>query len=691
MPNALNNGRDQAISQYEISFLPGSSIDAIDSHFMSFGNLNASAYAKLNLSKGMKFKDRVVPLSDDTDPILDINFYNSVEIDGMYAKVGDITEVEDSENYEQVEGVVPKLIWGNSDDPAFPYQLCNYLHTITWAVDGLEPEVIGGYADGARLSHKVTSRGYYLDDSDNRIYKDIHAGWATAEDATEYSEYVTVTGDTTYYAVFTGEGPATVVEFAGPDMEIDQVVSIITSGNISGSDFASFNSDSYIRFYDDMDLAVTMGVNLNKPLTLDLGGYTLSRKGSVPDKVSAFNLSGATVNIKNGKIDVSMIGLATVDTLSTLNLEDVDVSFDNYPAFNVNGALNLDGVNLVGLSDSPKVPAIALASDSSASVDVTDSTVDIVGPLFTHLGSQGANVIDISLTSVDIKAGSVFYIFDSSLDKINPNTSLNIELTDNTIDSDVVFNVPGKNDGTPALNAVFTVNSGTFTSSPDTSECGELVLPVGQSIVHVNNNFYALLESNLEFKFNLSLECGFTAYFYLPTDFDITDVTTYKDEFTTDDLGRETIDGVEYYKVAVEGISPSSVLDELVINVGFVNAELTCEAKVVYAPTDYFAKLLTSPDVLDLKLTAAAMSYIAAAYEYDAAHLPEAFANLLESDAYIANIRQSDEIPAAYEESDLGNIGVAFTGAQLHLSSTLSVRFNLKDSFNGTLNVGDNE
>ena len=692
VPNGLSIGRDEAISHYEISFLPGSSIDVIDSHFLNFGNLNAGAYAKLNLSKGMKFKTREVPLFDDTDPILDINFYNSVEIDGMYAKVGDITEVEDSEDYEQVEGEVPKLIWGNSDDPDFPYQLCNYLYTVTWNVKGLEPEIVVGYADGAKLSHKVASRGYYVDETDNRIYRDIHVGWATSEEEdAEYSEYITVTGDMTYYAKFSGEGPATVVEFATSEMKVEDVVSIITTDTISGSDFAAFEEGAYVYLYEDVNLGITTGVNLNKTLTLDLGGKTLTRTGSVSDKVSAFNLNGSAVTVKNGKINLSMIGLATVDPLSTLCLMDVDVSFDNYPLINASGMLNLNGVNIVGLSDSTKVPAIALASDGSATVNVTDSTVDVNGPLFTHTGSESANVMDITLDAVDIKAGSVFYIFDISLDKINPATKLNIKLTDNTVDSDVVFNVPGRNDGTPALDAEFTVNSGTFSANPDTSECGKLTLPVGQSIVHVNNSFYTLLESSLEFKFNLSLEYGFTAYFYLPTSLELTDVTTYKDTFVADELAVEEIEGEEYYKVAVDGISPSSVLNDIVINVGFTDAERSCVAKVVYAPTSYFAKLLSSPDVLDLKLTAAAMSYIEAAYAYDSVKLPEAFVTLLDSDAYAENKRATDEIPASYEESDLGNISVAFTGAQLHLSSTLSVRFNLKESFSGTLNVGDSE
>jgi hypothetical protein len=92
-------------------------------------------------------------------------------------------------------------------------------------------------------------------------------------------------------------------------------------------------------------------------------------------------------------------------------------------------------------------------------------------------------------------------------------------------------------------------------------------------------------------------------------------------------------------------------------------------------------------DPLKRKLACAAARYVAGAYEYSGSILPEEFSKLMLTDEYLGSCRSLDDVPKSQQVADKGNIAVAFRGAQLYLSSNMSVRFNLNSDFTGSVTI----
>ena len=696
---ATHSTDPEVVRHYEVSFLAGSSVDRIDNNFfVPSYQATVDSYAILNFEKGVKFAEKKVPICEgESAPheTLDIRFYNDISTDGVSAILKGRTEVIDDENYEQVEGQTPKLIWGTSNDEKFPYQLCNKICTVTLKIpntDGTYTDTSFNIGDGATTSYSVSTRGFYEKDGD--IYEEIHVGWATSPDATEYSEFITVTEEeSTYYAVFVSEGPATVIEYASAEKDV--IKSIVTGNTVSSAHIAKFDNGSYVYFTDritgDIILDVTSSVNLeSKSLTLDLNGKTLKRIGSISNAISLFDLSGSTLNVKNGKINVSMVGFATLNNGATLSLDDVDLSFDSYPAFTVNkGTVNLVSASSVKQNgNSTDIPVFVLGKSGSATVNITGGSVDVLGTVFTHTGSNTANNITVNLNGVEISADSIACIYNSATAAINNNTTLTLNMDDGCV-SNVrqAFCVPLGKGGNPALQATFNVNGGTFTSDPADLEYGKLVLPEGKIIVS-KDGVYSLLDKEIEVGFNMSFEYGFAVDFYIPVTLALDSAKSYKDTFQKDNLRITTVNGTDFYVVTVDGIDPSFALNTVTVALDFTEADVRYTSNVRFSPIEYFANELKSSNINDVKLTVSAMNYIEAVYKYYNVRIPNEFKALTATEKYASNLRT---FAPTHQTADLGNIKDAFTGAQLYLSSDLAVRFNIRDGFSGTLTVDGTE
>jgi hypothetical protein len=252
-----------------------------------------------------------------------------------------------------------------------------------------------------------------------------------------------------------------------------------------------------------------------------------------------------------------------------------------------------------------------------------------------------------------------------------------------------VFDVSNRSSGKTSLDGTYTIGAGCYLDAIPNIESSRVVLPEGMSVLAVSHETfgYMVASNTLTFKFNIHLGTDLLAYFYIPAREDIAYFESYSGITDVKDLDKITDGDTEYYVGSVGGISVSDALDVISVKIGFLDENGNVFAMTIdYDPIDYFEVLLSDNDPLVRKLAAASLSYIKAAYEYSLSYIGNDAKALFESENYLINVRTEKEI-VALPDVDRGNIGVAFTGAQLYLSNDLAIRFNLRSDFTGTLNI----
>ncbi len=680
----------------EVSFINGSGFNTLGPTFLSWEGIYDS-WVHINIEKSAKFASPSVPLGELNESA-SVNYYNSIEHSGNYMVFGEKTELA-PEGYINTPDGIQKLIWGFSGDAEYPHSLCHTLYSVNFydtedAPISMDMHGYSGYADGVTLDFVLGEESYFfknIEGAGQRVFKRVPGGWSATPARTEYTKKLTVTGNASYYAVSEEVGPASVVEFA--DADLSSVASALFTTEITDTDFASFASGAYLYFYDDVTLASTSPVEISGTLYIDLGGHKLMKNTSMADGVAAFNIIGGALNVRNGIVIVSTTGFVSVLDDGALNLSDVKVSFDSYPAFTLEGgSVNITGTDksaIEGRTLDRNVPAFMLSGGGAKGVNISNTAITLEGPLATHSAFGEVADIHISLSDCEnVKVHSIFKLYSAVSDNVPEDTALDIYLDGCRVDAERVFDIASRSDGTPAIEASFYLSDSLFTSDPrDTS--GTVICPIGYVILTSGSGDYrysVARPSGIEMKFNLALSFDFMAKFYIKSDADIRYVDTYLGRTAVSELDVVNLEGVDYYVVTLGGISASDALDTLELSVGFVGADsLEYSTHFAYSPTDYFAELLGGSDPLARKLSAAAMNYITAAYAYKSCELPAGFAELLAGDSYAAELRDMNAIPTIASSGALGNISLAFSGVQLYLSSNISFRFNLRADFTGTL------
>ncbi len=682
--------RGDAAANYSVTFTSGAGFDKLDKYFIQNNNSEDGMYVKVNIIKGASFANPEVPVKDDLDSSIDLSFYNKAEFDGVKMLPSEMTSLAE-ENEEQLPGQTPKLIFGASGNQDAPYRLCNFLSDVTFITGGVS-ETFTGYADGLTVSYEKDSRGYYFDTDENgneRVYLDVHSGWR-AEGSDEVLKTVTLTEKShTFYAAFEDVGPAVLVEFASSEMREDEILNAYMEKDVDGSFFESVKAGSYLYLYEDATLDISSAVEISGGgvITLDLGGHTLERFEAVESSLTLFKVSGGELVLKNGQIRTGFAGVAELNDLATLTVMNLDCLYGSVPAFFVNnGVLILDGSALRSRSDSTTSPAVMLATDGGhAEAYLSDTAVDISGPLFSHTSDGGkADITAVISDSDDVKVGSVFSVSSASVN-ISPETTVKITASGSDITCKSVFDIPKRADGEPLIDLTAEIKSGSFSADPRLAEVN-LILDSGKSIVATASG-YTVAESGFSVKYSMSLKDSFTAKFYIPVDSQFVSVISYAGETAREELNSVSLDGEEYYVFEISGISVSNALDKVKLGIRFTLESGEYVADLSYSPIDYFKTLLNSDDTLTAKLSAAAVRYVAAAYEYSGCPLPKELCEVLGSEEYQSRLRDLSEVIVKHTEADLGNISEVFTGAQLYLSSTLSVRFNIRSGYTGKVTV----
>ena len=669
-----------------ISFTNCSSFNIIENNFLKIDGQNVTA--NVFIGKGCKFPTKEIPFVADG---FSYSLIDSIVREGNRVILGN-TEAMLPEGIEQDESD-PKFIWGDSCDPKLPYQLCHYTCDVTWYdTPDAEGVKVTGVADGALLTKDAPTKGYYLNSEDNRIYSDVHIGWNVDPESTVAIKRVLITDkDTKLYAIFRSDR-LSVVCYSSPDMRLENIISGVSGNLITNANIASFAKSSYVYFFEDVSFMADEPIEFDKSLTLDLGGHTFTKNVSTEIGSGIIIVpSGVDLTFKNGKILSSMTNVASVN--GSIAFDGVEIRYDSSAAFVVNGgSVKLQNSTLKQMTYDAVTPAFQLKNTAAANIEIAATAIDVKGALFASTTTQSAPV-SISLHNLDtVRADSIYYV-NSSVAEVLTNEKLTLALENVDVDAREVFNVALNSLGKASGNIEYVMSGNcTFSTKPNTKG-GTLKLGEGLGIVGVKGGEYnyTIGENPIEVKFNAELRSGFTLNFYIPKSLPVTEVSTLIDTTAKDNLKVESIDGVECYVYSVNGINVADCLAITELKVGFTIGENSYVAEFEYGLLDYFSELLASDDPLVRKLCAAAMHYVESAYVYTGSVMPNAFVELLDSSAYNNALRVADELPELKNNTSLGNLSVAFSGAQLYLSSEFKVRFNLKSDFTGTLNVNGTE
>ena len=669
-----------------ISFANGSGFNFLDDTFLVIDN--PECVASVNISKGARFKEQNIPVNATT---FSVNYYDSIEVYGdnkNFVKFGNEVQLLTSGEQDPDN---PELIWGNSGDPEYPHQLCQYLCNVTWNINGVETRV-EGYADGLKIRYPAEAAGYYSEDG--KVYLDIHDGWSKNEDGSDWEHTVTVTDkEVTYYAVFS-KGEVTIVEYSSSDMSDENIIGGIIGDTITKNTFNEFSENSYIRFYKDVHYDTDEKIVIGKSLTLDLGGYTFYKDLVFSHESAALEiLDGVEFTIINGTVSSSRTSLAVIDGTGILNVgKDAVVLYDTAALIKINkGTVNFNGATVEHRTTDNYVPAILYTGEGgAATVNFTETTVNAAGALATYLPGAGAHEMTLNIKDCEyVGADSLFALYGTVADNITEGSRITFTMENSGAKTREVFEVPARSNGKTSLEGTYTIGEGCYLDAIPTVSSGEVVLPEGMHVLAVDHPIfsYTVAENDLAFKFNLKLTVGFTANFYVPTTEDVAYFESYLGRVDVADLAKTTIDGVEYYVGSVDGISVSNALDVISVKIGFKDAEGNVFAmNIDYDLVDYFRDLLSDDDPLVRKLGAAALTYVKAGYEYTSSVLSIKARELLASEDYLLNVRPGKDV-IDRDDVDRGNIAVAFRGAQLYLSSDLALRLNIKEGFTGDINV----
>ncbi len=678
-----------------VSFTGTSSFNTLRDSFLKQENTFDGTKITVNIAAGARFPTKEIPI---TARGFKVNYYDSIAVDGHLVHFGNKTELLGAGEEQPTEGP-RKLEWGKSASTAYPYQLCTFFAKVTWVMENgdevTDPE---SYAGGVILENDLSAsiENPYSVAADGRITSKSHDGWSVSADRLNPSKTVTLAAKTNkFYAAFS-ERTLNVVEFTSSAMTLDTIVGGITGNEITSADFNSFREGAYVKFYADMVWTTDDTYTFDSTLTLDLGGKTFSKNLVASHGSGNFLVEGGALTVKGGKISSSLASFATV-TGGTVTLDGVTLTFDAYPAFNViSGNVTLTNSAVEQRSADTDIPAFSISGADGANINIDTTRVAVNGPFAVLSAKDGVfGAANVTVNSCgDFTADSLITAYRYSADAFPAGAAVNVALDTVLLTSREVFDIGNKDNGAPALDVFASITDGCyFTAKPEVL-AGELILPEGKTVLGFNEpgNSFRYKISTLELPsvmFNLTLEENFTANFYVPCESAITSASTYLGATAVSGLPVRAIDGVAYYVVAVTGINPTSILDTIEIKLSYRSAADGIEytAELEYFITEYFDRLLSDRDPLMKKLAASAINYIASVYEYKDCELTEDFAALLADDRYLDALRPTDELPKAVSETDIGNLGVAFTGAQLYLSSDLYLRFNLRESFSGTVNL----
>ena len=673
-----------------ITFAGTSTFNDIRNNLVTMDNTVSDTQVTVNVGKGIRFATPEVPISAEK---FDVNFYDSIVVDGNAVIYGNITELLGAGEEQTPEA--PKLIWGRSTSYEYPYQLCTFLVSVTWNVNGAETTE-EGYADGVILENEQPTEGFKLTEKGATL--ETHDGWSLSPEFTDPQKTVTLTApSTTYYAVFS-KNAVSVVEYT--DATKTEIVSGVVGNELTSRELDSFRDGSYVCFYENMVWASDESYILNKSLTIDLAGKSFEKNLVLSKDSGNFIVQGGKLTLKNGIVSSSLTSFATVTEGGSVTLDGVTLTFDTSPAFNVrSGAVSLANSVLEQGSTDIDIPAFSLSPEGAVRVAVDSVDMALSGPFAVATAADSVfESAEIDIKNCDsFTADSLITAYEYAADAIPEGASLNMSLDNVLLKSRSVFDVGTRWNGVPAIDIFCFMTDGCyFTAKPEIAS-GELMFPDGKTVVGFNKegNEFSYMIATLELPnimFNLALEEGFTANFYIPKESSLSRAANYLGSYSKDVLSVTAIEGVAYYVIPVSGINPTSILDAIEIELSYISSVDGVEytAELEYFVTDYFDRLLSDSDPLVKKLAAAAINYVSSAYTYGKCETTDEFEALLSDDRYLDTLRPAEELPAVVSKSDIGNLSVAFTGAQLYLSSDLYLRFNLRESFSGTLALDGN-
>lgn len=667
----------------DISFLEGSGFTPLGENFINNQSEQDANYVHLNIEKGATFAEPTIPIDEfNLHSTVEVTIYNDIIYDNGHHTFFEPTSLLE-EGEEQVEGEFKKLIWGYSGNDSYPYRLCHKLCDVVWVDNGTETEV-KGYADGVKLKNSLTSDyDYYF--VDDKVYYDVHIGWSMTEDMAEYSEYAHITDSCNFYSVYDQIGPASVVEFTSPSFTKENIKTVIVKDKISAAELSSFSNGSYVLLYTDVALEAIAPAELSSSFTLDLAGHSFTTTFNSVENY-AIAISSPTLNIKNGTIRTTASVFAAIQNGGTVILDGVNAYYDILPLFDVkNGTLTVTDSKITSLSYDELAAALILGN---ANVTLNKTELETAGILATHRSTGSAITATLTLNEcASVKAESLFAIPYAANGTYDPQTNVTVSIDKSFVDCGKTMDIPVMEDGTSPIQATLNIMGGTFANDPRSENCA-IVLPEGKTVVCLPDGSFTVGTGDAAIKMGYTLMNDLAIRVYVPATLNVTYVSYFNVKIAKEDMQLTELGGESYYLAVIGGIAPSDALATLYVDIAHENEQGEISTlPVAFTPVEYFAELLTNTDTLVRKLSASAMRYVAAAYSYVEKVIPADFAELLASDAYISNVRDAADVPERNAAPELGNISLAFSTAQLYLSGSVGVRFNLRADFSGEITV----
>jgi len=566
--------------------------------------------------------------------------------------------------------------------------------TITWVNDTVSTPVV--YKVGTVIDlEAIRVPVIRLENGINQAYIQ-ETGWfdydtyLTTELIVEVSEYYSyytrVTSEKVKWAVFNADESAIISSSLDYDYD-----------NVPSEAFNVLKTGYTLRFYTDLGYQDTNDktyLQLPADAVVDLNGHTFTKKS---DRFYNAVAEGTTCTVKNGTLDsgsqnvsyglpnnkgsITFVNMNLIYTGEsamfdhrggTINIEGGTVYSPNAVMDSLSARAATGKIISLNLKNVESIVCKGLVAIRMSSTDGTSAYTT-----FAHVSIEGCNVETTTLLTAGT-GGSA-------------NNTIDLTIKDSYINASYDYLYAMQTDAAVTVN----VESSHFSHNPKTGipastdsvtyyGIDNFVMATGQDIVENDEGLYLFsVKIPVTLSWNLSLYSDFDINFYLG----IKGITSVTVNGVSYDLSTLEKDGNRYI-ITLGSIPASEVAQQIVFTVGYGDG-MTFEKTL--SIVDYAKEIIDGNYLaFEKELLATAIQYVAAAYVYaneldaECDDMPEALAELIVSESFLANLPENESIESTITTASLKD---AIYSAQLKLAARLLFRFNLKSDFTGSITV----
>ena len=568
-------------------------------------------------------------------------------------------------------------------DTAHPYVITDSFVTLTFK-NGTETTAMRyasnftGPLDSA-VSYAIVKVGNV-----NKV-EELHGGWID-EQGNQVTDFVPVDG----MVLTAGQGEATGI-YATWAIFNAYETEVKYHSLQDGADLPTNTNDligeyGILRLYSDLSYtAAATTVLLPDGAVIDLNGNTLTMANF---RFGMRDSAKEGYTIKNGTLDCSPnnnnILYANPDKRGYANFDTVTF-IGSTNIFDIrSGTLNLTNCTYNGSSSFVYAGSKVLTEDpNQISVNINGGNYTTTSDFITIKGTSGGNY----LLKLDVQVNgnttiSCGYLVNLS-GGYNPASKVDVSFSGAQVYS------PSPKLINSTVDTIFNVSflEGCRFSQDPTDISGsyapdKIITPGGLAIVPKQSGVYCYaVDIPVSIDWNLTLYTDFNVNFIVRYEnIDYVKVNGIKKSLT----GARQPDGS--YVISVKSVAANLLAENITVEVGYDDGYSVEFTKSV---VDYASAIIDGQyNDLTKALVASSMNYVLTAYEYaqtvdaEAKDTPEKLLQLVASDKFSEYLPTDVTLTGS---ENRGNAQLAIASAQLNLTSKLKFRFNLNESYSGTL------